>query len=302
MARDDRRRHAREGVPRFHTSPPASCALRLLDGFRLDLDGRECLLPGGARKVIALVALSGRPNRASVAGRLWPEAADRRALGRLRSVLHSIQTLCPGIIRCQNDLLALTNQVRVDFDEVTAWSLALLAETNGDRPPAALALPDAVWRSELLPGWYEDWVLTEREQFHQLRMHALEMLAARLVKEGRYGEALYAAHSAVRSAPLRESAYRVVIRIHLAEGNLSEALRQYETYRALLRAELNVDPSPLMRALLDPASEDPAAESWTPTTPPKHARRSEHRADPAGADGPPKPWSAGWTAPFRVRR
>jgi DNA-binding SARP family transcriptional activator len=71
----------------------------------------------------------------------------------------------------------------------------------------------------------------------------LETVAARLAAEGLFGMALEAALAALRSDPLRESAHRAVIRIHLAEGNLAEAAQAYRQCRALLARELGVEPS-----------------------------------------------------------
>ncbi|MCX2946940.1 AfsR/SARP family transcriptional regulator [Lentzea sp. NEAU-D7] len=63
--------------------------------------------------------------------------------------------------------------------------------------------------------------------------------------------------AAVQTDPLRESAHRTLVQLHLADGNPAQALRQYQTYRALLRAELGLEPSPhihdLMRPLLKSA-------------------------------------------------
>jgi Bacterial transcriptional activator domain. len=50
--------------------------------------------------------------------------------------------------------------------------------------------------------------------------------------------------AAVSGEPLRESAHRQLIEVHLAEGNRVEALRQYEAYRQLMRDELGLGPSP----------------------------------------------------------
>ncbi len=57
---------------------------------------------------------------------------------------------------------------------------------------------------------------------------------------------------AVRSEPLRDSAHRSVIEVHLAEGNHAEALRQYDGYRRLLADELGLPPSPAIRRLVAP--------------------------------------------------
>ena len=69
---------------------------------------------------------------------------------------------------------------------------------------------------------------------------------------GRYPAALAVGLAAVQSEPLRESAHRRVIEVHLSEGNHAEALRQYQTFRRLLADELGLPPSPAMRALVAP--------------------------------------------------
>src|SRR5262249_3418614 len=94
--------------------------------------------------------------------------------------------------------------------------------------------------AELLPDWYDDWVLLERERLRELRLHALEALALRLAALGRFAEAVEAGLAAVRSEPLRESAHRVLIRLHLAEGNRHRALCQYREYTRLMRLDLNL--------------------------------------------------------------
>jgi DNA-binding SARP family transcriptional activator len=81
-------------------------------------------------------------------------------------------------------------------------------------------------------------------------LHALEALAQTLTELGRYSEAADAALAAVAGEPLRESAHRTLIAVHVAEGNPSEALRQYERYRAMLGEVLNLAPSPKMEELV----------------------------------------------------
>jgi DNA-binding SARP family transcriptional activator len=56
---------------------------------------------------------------------------------------------------------------------------------------------------------------------------------------------------AIADDPLRESARRTLIRVHLAQGNIHDALSQYATYRDILRDDLGLDPSPQMAALIE---------------------------------------------------
>jgi DNA-binding SARP family transcriptional activator len=55
---------------------------------------------------------------------------------------------------------------------------------------------------------------------------------------------------AVGIEPLRESARRAVVRVHLAEGNIVEAIRARGAYCELLHRELGVGPTPLMEELM----------------------------------------------------
>jgi DNA-binding SARP family transcriptional activator len=182
-----------------------------------------------------------------VAGVLWPEVPEERAHANLRSTLWRLHRSCPETVRAARDRLSLRPGMTIDVAELVVWARRVLAPDSDvvefDRPPSTL-------RGELLPGWYEDWVLIEREHIRQLRLHALEVLADRLSCVGRYGSALEAAYAAVRSEPLRESAHRTVIKVHLAEGNTVDAVRQFDGFRQMLLDELGTQPSHLMTELI----------------------------------------------------
>ncbi|MGW2671050.1 AfsR/SARP family transcriptional regulator [Streptomyces sp. NPDC001272] len=92
----------------------------------------------------------------------------------------------------------------------------------GDDPSLGL-----LFAGDLLPGWDDEWTLFERERLRQLRLHALESLSARLTSSGRHALALDAALTCVSIEPLRESAHRAVVAVHLAEHNAVEAVSQY---------------------------------------------------------------------------
>jgi DNA-binding SARP family transcriptional activator len=64
--------------------------------------------------------------------------------------------------------------------------------------------------------------------------------------------------AAVSAEPLRESAHRELVEVHLAEGNVAEAVRQYDVYRHMLRRQLGLAPSPVMRRLVAPLLACPA--------------------------------------------
>jgi DNA-binding SARP family transcriptional activator len=82
-----------------------------------------------------------------------------------------------------------------------------------------------------------------RERLRQRILHALEALSERLAAAGRFADAIEAALLATGAEPLRESAQRALIKVHIAEGNLTEARRTYRAYHDLVHRELGVAPS-----------------------------------------------------------
>jgi DNA-binding SARP family transcriptional activator len=225
----------------------------LLDGFALALPG-GCPaataddLPHGVQRLVAYLSLYRRPARTAIAGELWPEVPEDNAHRSLRSALWRLQKVAPGLVEVSGGTLSLARTVRVDVRELTEWAQRML-DPGSDAD--ASAAPDVGLRGELLPGWYDDWVLLERERLRQLRMHALEALAEKYAAAARYGDAVQAAYAAVRAEPLRESAHRTVVRVHLAEGNVAEAVRAYESFQAMLAHEIGAAPTPQMCRLID---------------------------------------------------
>jgi DNA-binding SARP family transcriptional activator len=232
----------------------AGARITLLDGFSIRLGGAVQTriaddLPRTVQRLVAHLCLAERPPRAAVAGRLWPDVPEHHAHGSLRSALWRLHKVAPGLVAASGPFLSLAADVRVDVRELGEWARRV---TDPRRDPVDMDIPETGLAGELLPGWYEDWVLLERERLRQQRMHALEQVACRLAEVGRHAEALQAAYAAMRAEPLRESAHRVVVQVHLAEGNLVEALRSYDQFRAVLADELGVGPSEQMARLIRP--------------------------------------------------
>lgn len=234
----------------MQTASPGRASLSLLHAFELRCDGRLVNLPRSAQRLLAFVALHEHPlQRVYVAGTLWIDATDDRAGASLRSSLWRLNRPGHLLVEATSTHLRLAPDVDVDLRRALAVAHRLL---DGSADAADLDAGEEVLCGELLPDWYDEWLLFERERFRQVSLHALEAVAERLVHAGEVARALEAALSAVRSEPLRESAHRVLIRVHLAEGNRIEALRQYELCRRLLRDRLGVEPSSQLDELLEP--------------------------------------------------
>lgn len=225
------------------TGPPIR--LKLLGGFELACAGRIVVLPLVAQRLLAFLGLRPHPVlRSHVAGALWEASPEQRALASLRSTLWRINQLDHDLVDAGTTHIALARGVEVDLPMMASTARALIADH-------VCSLDDGIdLADDLLPDWYDDWVVWERERLRQLRLHALDVLALRLMRAGRHGEAVEVSQTALRDDPLRESSHRILIRVHLAEGNPAEALRQYRMYEHLMGSELNAQPSPLIRRLV----------------------------------------------------
>jgi DNA-binding SARP family transcriptional activator len=220
--------------------------LQLLGTFLLRRGGTKIALPLGPQRLLAFLAIQGPALRPVVMGALWQHVGEQHARGSLRTTMWRLRRDAPHLVQSAGDALALRADVSVDIRAATDSAQGILQRSG--QIPADRAVLCA--RGDLLPGWYEEWVIFERERFRQLRLHALDTLATRFSAHGRYAEALEAAIESARIEPLRESANRMIIAIHLAEGNAAEALRHYRFFRGLLAAELRIEPSPQLTAML----------------------------------------------------
>jgi DNA-binding SARP family transcriptional activator len=237
-----------ERTPSQSTGPATRASLSLLDAFELRCGDERIGLPLSAQRLLTFVALHERSlQRVYVAGSLWIEASDERAGASLRSSLWRLNRPGHRLVEATSTHLRLAPDIDVDLRRALRLAQRVLDGTaSGEELDAA----QATLGSELLPDWYDDWLRFERERFRQVSLHALEALTDSLLRAGRLARALEAALLAVRTEPLRESAHRALIRVHLAEGNRGEALRQYELCRRLLRDRLDVEPSPQLHQLL----------------------------------------------------
>jgi len=233
----------------MHVETPSSTPLvRVLGGLSLTCAGRRVPVPPGSRRLLAYLALHpDGVDRRVAAGVLWPDVEDCRAAGNLRSALWRLQQVgCPLVV-AEQSWLGLREDVEVDLARLEAWATRVLA--NSPAPGDLGVDPGPIAELELLPGWYEDWVLTVRERLQLRLLHALEALSRLLRRAGRPAAAVEAVHVAVLAEPLRESGQRALIEAHQAAGDWIAARRQYDAFRSILRREIGVEPSAELTAV-----------------------------------------------------
>ena len=226
------------------------CEVKLLKGFQLSVGGYSVGLPTSAQRLVAYLALQERPlQRSYVAGVLWTDSSTAHSMGSLRSSLWRLHDLGRLVVEVVGQQLRLSNNVAVDARRTMHTARLIDRREPSTDSLSEADFADLIDSGELLPDWYEDWVVFERERLRQMRLHALETLSIKLAESRRFALAIEAALAAVQAEPLRDSAHRALIGAHLMEGNRCEALRHYNVYTDVMRRELNIKPSVTMEQL-----------------------------------------------------
>jgi DNA-binding SARP family transcriptional activator len=222
--------------------------LNLINGFELRCNGEAVRLPLSSQRLVAYLALHQRPLlRIHVAGALWKDATESRSCANLRSALWRIPGPSNAVVDATSSHVRIGKEVRVDIREVIDLARGLLDEPEH---ADATQAESRQLEGDLLPDWYDDWLMIERERLRQLRVHALEHLAEHALRRGRFGAAIDRALAAIAADPLRESAHRLLIRAYIAEGNSSAGLRQYNEYCRRAHEELGLGPSSQLREVV----------------------------------------------------
>ena len=214
--------------------------LHLLGAFALWTNGSRVHLGRREERLLAFLAMRGPCHRPYVAGTLWPNSDESRALNNLRAAVLKVRRAAPDLLDVDGSLLTLPSWVLVDLTELVDLVDRVLHHNGWDAEQAENLLGSG----ELLPGWYDDWVIFDRERLQHRRIRALEVVAVHELENGHPDLALVAARDAVALEPLRESACRLLIRAHMDLGNRALAASVFTDYRRDLARDLGIEPSP----------------------------------------------------------
>lgn len=206
------------------------------------------------QRLITALAIHGPRPRSYLVGLLWPESHESRAMESLRVSMHLVSRQVPGLLVKGGADLSLSDLVDVDLHRVRACVRELIQTgLNGN---AAWSL-DLLRDAELLPGWYDDWVLFEQGRLRQDRLRAFHIIARESLARCDFEVALEAAEAALELEPLYESAVGLLIQAQRQQGNNAAALRAFEKYRAKLQEDMGLAPSEAIRGLVSQISWQP---------------------------------------------
>jgi DNA-binding SARP family transcriptional activator/predicted ATPase len=189
----------------------------------------------------------------------WPDTHEAQARNNLRQLVHQLRRALPAAERflhadastlCWHSGASFTLDI-AEFER--ALQLAEAAEERGDRRALQAALEQAarLYRGDVLPSCYDDWIVHERERLRLRRLQALERLADVLAEQGDNAAAIGYAQRFVRADPLNEAGYRRLMRLLARHGDRAGALHVYHRCAATLQRELGIEPDPATRAVYE---------------------------------------------------
>ncbi|MGE5224179.1 MAG: AAA family ATPase, partial [Omnitrophica WOR_2 bacterium] len=193
--------------------------------------------------------------RQHIAFILWPDTSEAKGRNNLRQLLYQLRHLLPDydrFIDIEDDTVTwrLDDNQSIDIQRfVRALDEAESAEqrsnVNEERRWLAEAL--SIYRGDLLPGCYDEWILSHRERLKHRRMQANQKLVQILEQQRDYPSALQAAESLLNLDPLDESTYLTLMRLHELNHDQAASRRVYYSAVKTLQLELGVEPGEMLR-------------------------------------------------------
>lgn len=226
--------------------------IRLLGQFDVRLTGKRVTIPSRAgQSLLAYIALTaGTPHRREkLAGIFWPDTSDESARKNLRQELWRIRKALAGQNGATDYLLA--DEFTITFNRNTDYWLDATQMERPDLDIQSLTANLSLYQGELLPGFFDDWVVLERERIQTIFETKMEQLLSQLVAAERWiavqeqGERWLA----LGSSP--EPAYRALMLAHGARGDMAKVSSIYQRCITELEEKLGLEPSAETRALYE---------------------------------------------------
>jgi DNA-binding SARP family transcriptional activator len=238
---------------------PVQAVLRMLGP--VELVGPDGVVPlGGPKERCLLAVLAVHLGEVVVEDRLvdalWNEAPPRTAAKTMQNYVMRVRRRLDGL----GGAAILTRSPGYVLDgSMTDVRLVeqLIAEGRraagrGDHDTAIARFEEALgcWRGPSIAEFADrSWARTEAARLDELRESVAEERMAGVLAAGRHHEAIAECEKLVAEQPLRERRWTQLMLALYRDGRQGEALEAYRRLRAVLAAQLGVDPGPEARRL-----------------------------------------------------
>jgi DNA-binding SARP family transcriptional activator/tetratricopeptide (TPR) repeat protein len=232
-----------------------SFKIYLLGQFKLQANHHSIELPSRpAQSLLAYLALNAgvTHRREKLANLLWPEATESNARSYLRQALWRIRKSLQSASLSWEDYLQISD-ISVTFDDQSDYWLDadLLLETTEAQPLEEVTESIRLYRGELLPGFYEEWIVLERQRLQATYHQKMNLLLESLIQARQWDEALNWGEQWIRLDYSPEPAFRALMRAHAGMGDQTMVSATYQRCTEALNHELGLEPSPETQRLYE---------------------------------------------------
>jgi len=233
--------------------------ISLLGRFSAECDKQEAKGLGACkvRELLCyLLTHRGRPHsRESLASLLWGDHSTEKSKKYLRQTLWHLQTALEPfvgsdagrLLTVEHEWVGIDLNDRINLDVVRVEEAFALVQgvPNAELDPEkarAMRVTVALYKGDLLEGWYQDWCLFERERLENMYLSMLNKLLAYSTLRREFEAGFFYGELILRRDRASERTHRQLMLLRHMAGDRTGALRQYETCVAALAEELNVEP------------------------------------------------------------
>jgi DNA-binding SARP family transcriptional activator len=226
--------------------------IRLLGRFDVSRNGKTVAITSRpAQSLFAYLVLNARTahRREKLAGLLWPDSLEETARDNLRHALWRIRKALPP--KPTTEYLLVDDRSIAFNASSEYWLDAAELDTLSDSASAdELMAVLSAYEGELLPGFYDEWVVLEREHLYSVFEHHMARLMSLLQSEKRWLDILDWGERWIKLGQKPEPAYRALMSAHAAKGDMSKVAAVYERCVKSLR-EFGIEPSEQTRGLYE---------------------------------------------------
>jgi DNA-binding SARP family transcriptional activator/tetratricopeptide (TPR) repeat protein len=185
-----------------------------------------------------------RHRRETLAALLWPESQESNARSYLRQALWRVRkSFTSGSLTWQ-DYLQI-NDVSIIFDKQSDYWLdadQLIAVPETQSINSLIEVVN-LYKGELLPGFYDEWIVLERDHLNSAYQQKMNTLIDCLVEERQWDDVLIWSENWILRGNAPEAAYRALMIAHMERGDQNLAMASYQRCEEALDRELGVRPS-----------------------------------------------------------
>lgn len=230
--------------------------VRFLGQFDVRADGKRVIIPSRAgQSLFAFLILSAGTahRREKLAGQFWPDTLDENARANLRRELWRMRKAFSVQQPSAAEYL-LADELTIGFNPHTDYWLDAAQLQRPLAPDDTLnerVNQVSLYQGELLPGFYEDWVVLERQRVQALFESRIQELLQHLIAGERWAAVLEWSERWIAHGQTPEPAYRALMLAHAASGDRSKVAATFERCASALREDLGVEPSEETRRLYE---------------------------------------------------